>query len=71
MFATLEDLRDKEKPMDIDRALAVAEVAGKIIESAKVEAKFIEIAGGGGTGFIPRDEVQAAKLTPKLVGNSK
>ena len=56
LFATLEALRDKEDPMDIARAKAVAEVAGKIIESAKVEVRFLEVNGGSGTGFVPVDE---------------
>jgi len=57
LFATLEDLRDKDQPMDIDRAKAVAEVAGKVIESAKVEVDFLRTVGGmEGTGFIPDGE---------------
>ncbi len=58
LFATLEDLRDKDQPMDIARARAVAEVAGKIIDSAKVEVDFIKATGGKGSGFVP-DEVPA------------
>lgn len=41
LFMTLEDLRDKDNPMDLDRAKAVAEVAGVLIESAKVEVQAI------------------------------
>ena len=55
LFATLEALQDKTDPMDIGRAKAVAEVAGKIIESAKVEVRFLEVNGGSGTGFVPVD----------------
>jgi hypothetical protein len=36
LFETLEALKDDEKPMDLDRARAVAEVAKVIVESAKV-----------------------------------
>jgi len=53
LFATLADLRAKENPMDIERARAVAEVAGKIIETAKVEVQAMKEIGGRGTGFIP------------------
>jgi hypothetical protein len=54
LFATLKALRDPEKPMDPDRAKAVAEVAGKIIDSAKVEVAFLEVTGAAdSTGFIP------------------
>lgn len=56
LFATLEALRDEDKPMDIQRAKAVAEVAGKIIESAKVEVDFLNAVGSRvGTGFIPEN----------------
>ena len=41
LFETLEALKDEDKPMDVARALAVAEVAGVLIESAKVEVAFI------------------------------
>lgn len=69
MFATLEALRDKESPMDIERAKAISTVAGTIIESAKVEHKFMELTGGGGTGFIalpkpdPTQPANVARLT--------
>jgi hypothetical protein len=55
LFATLEALQDEKKPMDIDRAKTVAEVAGQIIASAKVEVDMLRIVGGAGTGFIPND----------------
>jgi hypothetical protein len=53
LFATLEALRDKEAPMDIERAKTISTVANSIIESAKVECKYIEVMGGNGTGFVP------------------
>ena len=52
LFATLESLRDEDKPMELDRAKAIAEVSQQIINSAKVECEFLEITGGFGTGFI-------------------
>lgn len=52
LFDTLADLRNKEKPMDIDRAKAVAEVARAVIDSAKVEVEHMKVAGGQGSGFI-------------------
>jgi hypothetical protein len=74
LFATLEALRDKEAPMDIDRAKAISQVAGTIIESAKVEFKYLELVGGGGSEFLNNG---AAKLPaapagaqPRLVGKS-
>lgn len=53
LFATLEELRDKDKPMDLDRARTIASVAQTIINSATVEVKFMHATGAKGTGFIP------------------
>jgi hypothetical protein len=55
LFATLEALQDEDKPMDLDRAKAIADVAQVIINSAKVEVDFIHKVGGSGTNFIPQD----------------
>ncbi len=56
LFGTLEDLRDKEKPMDLDRARAISDVAQTIINSAKVEVDFLKATGKvTGTGFIDKD----------------
>jgi hypothetical protein len=58
LFETLEALRDEEKPMEIDRARAVSEVASQIIESAKVEVKFLEVTGEAASSqlFMPRSK---------------
>lgn len=53
LFAALEGLSDKKHPMDIDRAVAIADVAQVVINSAKVEVDFMRVAGGKGSGFIP------------------
>jgi hypothetical protein len=57
LFATIEALQDKDKPMDIERAKAIAEVAQTIVNSAKVEVDHLRITGAmQGTGFIPDSE---------------
>ncbi len=67
LFATLAALQDKEKPMDIDRAKAISEVAQTIINSAKVEVEHLKISGGDGSGFMMNtidhdfDEVSSTK----------
>lgn len=53
LFAALEGLSDRKNPMDIDRAVAIADVAQVVINSAKVEVDFMRVAGGHGSGFIP------------------
>jgi hypothetical protein len=45
LFATLEALQDTEKPMEIDRARAIADVAKVIVDSAKVEVEFVKATG--------------------------
>lgn len=54
LFETLEALRDKDAPMDIERARAVADVAKVIVETAKVEVEAIKVTGNiAQTGFMP------------------
>lgn len=56
LFETLEALKDEDKPMDLDRARAVAEVAKVIVESAKVEVNFLKVTGAiRSTNFLPMD----------------
>jgi hypothetical protein len=56
LFETLEALKDEEKPMDLDRARAVAEVAKVIVDSAKVEVSFLKVTGAlRSTNFLPVD----------------
>lgn len=45
LFLTLEGLTDPDpdKPFEIERAKAVATVAGKIIDSAKVEVDYLRV----------------------------
>ncbi|MGH3430841.1 MAG: hypothetical protein ACRDQZ_25275 [Mycobacteriales bacterium] len=53
LFGTLDALRDEKNPMDIERAKAVAEVAGVIVDSARVEAAFSRANGGSASAFMP------------------
>ncbi len=60
LFATLEALQDPEKPMEIERAKAVAEVAKVVIDSAKAEVEFLRVTGSAkGSGFIPQPAIEA------------
>jgi hypothetical protein len=54
LFETLEALKDDEKPMDITRAKAIADVARVIVDSAKVEVSFLKVSGAlRSTDFLP------------------
>ena len=47
LFATLESLVDTEKPGDLDRAKAICQTAQTIIDTARVEVKYMEVTGQG------------------------
>lgn len=53
LFATLEGLLDRDKPLDVEVAKTVAKTASVLIDSAKVEVEYLKITGGKGSGFIP------------------
>jgi len=54
LFAALEGLRDEDKPLDIARAKAIADVARVIVDSAKVEVHFLQVTGAlKSTDFLP------------------
>ena len=64
LMGTLNDLRDRENPMDVDRAKAVAQIAGVLVETAKVEVDYLKATGGNNSDFIePKQE-----LPPGIVG---
>ncbi len=70
LLDTLADLRNRENPMEIERAKAIAQVAGVLIDSAKVEVEFIKANNSEGSGFIPT-ELEAEKpgaLAPGITG---
>lgn len=56
LFAVIEALADPDNPMEIDRAIAIANVAQVLINSAKVEVEFMRVTDSvRGSGFIPSD----------------
>jgi hypothetical protein len=62
LFETLECLKDKEKPMDVERARAISTVAKTIIDTAKVELEAYELLGEGEpAGFFPEAEEKVPK----------
>ena len=65
LLDTLADLRNPNKPLDIERAQAVAGVAKVLIDSARVEVDFIKATGCSGSGFIPEGEPSGAAIDPE------
>ena len=66
LFAALEGLADEEKPMDIERARAISEVAQTIINSAKVEVNFIKEVGRGSSSFLEVETDAAPETRRRL-----
>lgn len=60
LFETIAALKDKDKPMEIDRAKAISDVAQVIINSAKAEVDYIRATGG-----VVESEFLATQLPAK------
>lgn len=74
LLDTLADLRNRDNPMDIDRAKTVAQVASVLVESAKVENDYLKITGQDRSGFLentaalpPATDVTAHNPFPRVV----
>ena len=69
LFETLEALKDDEKPMEIGRAKAIADVARVIVDSAKVEVDFLRVSGAlKSTDFLPSD-IDVPRQAPKRIAS--
>lgn len=71
LFETIRALRDPNNPMDVNRARAVADVAGRVIDSVKAETDYVKAFGGRNAvpahGFIPIED-QSKPAGPGLPG---
>lgn len=61
LMETLASLRDRENPMEPDRARAVAQVASVLVDTAKVEIDYIKAVGADRSDFL-----EAAPTVPSL-----
>ena len=61
LMETLVSLRNRENPMEPDRARAIGQVAGVLVDTARVEVEFIKATGSDGSGFIPGREGSAER----------
>ena len=64
LLATLRDLRNRETPMEPDRARAVAQVASVLVDSARVEVQYLEATQGNSSAFLARPSTSGE--TPPL-----
>lgn len=61
LMGTLASLRDRQNPMEPDRARAVAQVASVLVDTAKVEVDFLKVTGADKSQFLG-----AGPETPEL-----
>ena len=52
LMATLANLRDRENPMEPDRARAIAQVAGVLVDTARVEVDYLKATGQDRSLFL-------------------
>ncbi len=60
IFDTIEKLKDKESPMDIERAKAISGVVQTAINLAKVEVDCMKVRGGNDVKFFDAPTIQPA-----------
>lgn len=63
LMDTLADLRNKEKPMDIERAKAIAQVASVLVDTAKVENEYLKITGQDSSRFLEQQMDESSRIT--------
>lgn len=73
LFDALDRLADKEKPLEIERAKAIADVARVIVDSAKAEIQLLNATGARhtATAFIPLALLPANGGCPSCGGRLK
>lgn len=71
LLDTLSDLRNREQPMEVERARAVADVARVLVDSAKVEVDYLRVTGQANADFLDGAKVeqdQAPGMTNGITG---
>ena len=72
LLDTLADLRNRDNPMEIERARAVADVARVLVDSAKVEVDYLKATGAQVADFLegekPAGAPTQAGLPPGITG---
>lgn len=69
LLDTLADLRNRDTPMEIDRARAVADVARVLVDSAKVEVDYLKVTNQSDSEFMAaQPEGNASALPSGITG---
>jgi hypothetical protein len=64
LLDTLGDLRNRESPMDIERAKAVASVASVLVDTAKVENEYLRLTGQDRSAFLEEPKPALSLVAP-------
>ena len=64
LMGALASLRDRENPMEPDRARAVAQVAGVLVDTARVEVEFLKATGAEKSKFLGNEPESPAPPAP-------
>ena len=64
LLGTLRDLGNRANPMEPDRARAIAQVAGVLVDSARVEVDYLKATGQDVSNFI--DGMKAPDAPPAI-----
>lgn len=64
LMATLASLRDRDNPMETDRARAVAQVASVLVDTARVEVEYAKATGEQVGTFLRDPEGQQVVAGP-------
>jgi hypothetical protein len=62
LMGTLASLRDRENPMEPDRARAVASVASVLVDTARVEVDYIKATGQEESSFLGSEKQDQPRL---------
>jgi hypothetical protein len=72
LFATLRDLRDKDNPLDIERAKAIADIGRVVVDTAKIEVEFLKTTGAlKSTNFLPDGDEQHTRPQLAAAGGGR
>ena len=61
---TLADLRNRDNPMEPDRARAIGQVAAVLVDSARVEVDYIKATGADRSDFLENADAIPALPAP-------
>jgi ribosome-interacting GTPase 1 len=66
LFETLEALKDKDNPMEVERARTIAAVAKEITDTARVEVEYAKVTGAElDSKFLQIDKPGGAPASPR------